>query len=137
MNPDQTLFEAYREGFTADPEVLKAQLFNYGLFVYEDLLKRVGDLSIGQRRKLQVARLIADRANLLLLDEPTNHLSFEVLEAFEQALASFPGPVLAASHDRYFIERFATRLFEIRDGQLIEHDSLSDAPLLFSQSRVA
>lgn len=135
LHLEQTLFESFTEGFTAPVEQLKAELFHYGLFVYDDLQKRVGDLSIGQRRKLQVARLIATRANLLLLDEPTNHLSFEVLEAFEAALLEFPGPILATSHDRYFIERFATRLWEIKDGQLIEQNDIS--ALSISQRRVA
>lgn len=131
----QTLFDAYSAGFAAPIEQLKAELFHYGLFVYDDLAKKVGELSIGQRRKLQLARLIATRANLLLLDEPTNHLSFEVLEEFEAALLRFPGPILAASHDRYFIERFATRLWEVREGHLIEQRDIS--ALSISQRRVA
>jgi macrolide transport system ATP-binding/permease protein len=131
----QTLFDAYAEGFTAPVEQLKAELFHYGLFVYDDLAKKVGELSIGQRRKLQLARLIAARANLLLLDEPTNHLSFEVLEEFEAALVRFPGPILAASHDRYFIERFATRLWEVKAGRLVEQNDIS--ALSISQRRVA
>ncbi len=135
LNLEQTLFEAYVEGFAAPDEQLKAELFHYGLFVYDDLQKRVGALSIGQRRKLQLARLIATRANLLLLDEPTNHLSFEVLEAFESALLQFPGPIIAVSHDRYFIERFATRLWDVQDGQLREQSDVG--ALSISQRRVA
>ena len=58
-------------------------------------------------------KLIALRANLLLLDEPTNHISFDVLEKFESALAEFDGPILAVSHDRWFIQRFATQVWEM------------------------
>ena len=75
-------------------------------------------LSVGQKRKLQIARLIARQANLLLLDEPTNHISLDVLEEFEKALLNFPGPIIAISHDRRFIERFANEIWEMKDGRL-------------------
>ncbi|MCB0081238.1 MAG: ATP-binding cassette domain-containing protein, partial [Caldilineaceae bacterium] len=69
-----TLFDAYRGDRVGDWEELKAELLGYGLFVYEDLHKPAAALSVGQKRKLQIARLIAQGANLLLLDEPTNHV---------------------------------------------------------------
>jgi macrolide transport system ATP-binding/permease protein len=59
-----------------------------------------------------------------LLDEPTNHLALDILEAFEQALLDFPGPLLAVSHDRWFIDRFGAAggmVWELRDGRLIQH----------------
>ncbi|MEM7534719.1 MAG: ATP-binding cassette domain-containing protein, partial [Chloroflexota bacterium] len=96
----------------------KTELLQYGLFAYEDIMKEVAVLSAGQKRKLQIARLIAQQANLLLLDEPTNHISLDVLEEFESALLAFPGPVIAISHDRRFLERFANEIWEIRDGTL-------------------
>jgi ATPase subunit of ABC transporter with duplicated ATPase domains len=73
---------------------------------------------MGQRRKLALARLIASGANVLLLDEPTNHLDLASLEALEEALLHFPGAVLAVSHDRWFIERVATQVWTLEDGQL-------------------
>jgi macrolide transport system ATP-binding/permease protein len=115
---DGTLFDAYREGRTGDWEDLKAELLEYGLFTWPDLLKPVAALSVGQKRKLQLARLIARRANLLLLDEPTNHISLDVLEEFEQALGRFSGPIVAISHDRRFIERFAGEIWEMEAGHL-------------------
>ena len=119
LDPDMNVYQAYREGLDGSDEALRSDLFRFGLFAYEDTLKRVGDLSVGGRRKLQLARLIGQRANVLLLDEPTNHLSLDVLEAFEEALLHFPGPILAASHDRRFIERVATEVWELRDGRLL------------------
>ncbi|MFN8486515.1 MAG: ABC-F type ribosomal protection protein [Caldilineaceae bacterium] len=115
---DLTVFEAYRDERTGDWEEFKAELLGYGLFTWPDLQKKVGALSVGQKRKLQIARLIARHANLLLLDEPTNHISLDVLEEFEQALLAFPGPVIAISHDRRFIQRFANEIWEINNGQL-------------------
>ena len=77
-------------------------------------------LSMGQRRKLGLARLIASRANVLLLDEPTNHLNPLSLEALEDALMRFDGAILAVSHDRRFVRKVATRIWRIENGQLID-----------------
>jgi macrolide transport system ATP-binding/permease protein len=113
-----TLIDAYCQGRTGDWEDLKAELLEYGLFTWPDLRKPVASLSVGQKRKLQLARLIAQRANLLLLDEPTNHISLDVWEEFERALLRFPGPIVAISHDRRFIERFASEIWEMEAGRL-------------------
>ena len=118
VDPDETVFEAYRRGLTGEPDALRAGLIGYGFFRGADVGKRAAELSVGQRRKLQLARLVASRANLLLLDEPTNHLDFATLEGFEAALAEFPGPVLAVSHDRRFIARFAGEVWELAAGRL-------------------
>jgi macrolide transport system ATP-binding/permease protein len=120
-DPDKTLLDAYREGLIGYEDEFVRDLFRYGLFTMDDLAKPVGQLSAGQRRKLQLARLIATRANVLLLDEPTNHLSFDILEEFERALGDFAGPILAVSHDRWFIQRFGGRVWELRDGALLQH----------------
>ena len=116
-----TLFDVYRDGRVGDWEEFKAELLGYGLFTWPDLLKPAATLSVGQKRKLQIAGLMAQKANLLLLDEPTNHISLDVLEEFEQALLDFAGPVVAISHDRRFIERFANEIWEMRDGQLTRY----------------
>ncbi len=121
----QTVLEAYREDSLAPEEKLISDLIRYGLFVYEDVRKPIGALSIGQRRKLQLARLIAQRANVLLLDEPTNHVSFDILEELEKALLDFPGPIMAVSHDRRFIQRFARPIWELKDGELNLYSELA------------
>jgi hypothetical protein len=69
-------------------------------------------------RKLDIARLVANEPNTLLLDEPTNYISLDDLEAFEAALALFPGPVLAVSHDRRFIRQFRGAIWELSGGVL-------------------
>ena len=112
-----------------------SELFHFGLFRVDDLSKQVGQLSLGQRRKLQLARLMAERANVLLLDEPTNHLSLDLLEAFERALAEFSGPILAVSHDRWFIERFGGQVWELRDGRLLPHYDEPERVLAMMLSR--
>ena len=118
-HPQRSLFEVYREGMVGFPSDLMNELLAWGLFTYEETTRRSGDVSLGQYHKLQIARLMADRSNLLLLDEPTNHVSFDVLEQFEAALRTFPGPVIAVSHDRWFINHFQGELWLLRDGRLI------------------
>jgi macrolide transport system ATP-binding/permease protein len=119
-DPEPAVLDAYRTGLTGETQHHITDLLALGLFRYEDLRQRVADLSSGQQRKLQLARLIALRPNLLLLDEPTNFVSFDVLEAFEEALRTFPGPVVAASHDRRFIERFGGVIWELDNQRLVK-----------------
>ena len=118
LDPALTVFEAYAQGLEGSEQALKSILLRSGLFRYDDLDKQVGVLSAGQQRKLQIARLIADQANLLILDEPTNYVSFDVLEELEAALKLFPGPVIAASHDRRFIQQFEGEVWALEDGHL-------------------
>ena len=118
---DLTVFDAYRDGRVEYEHTLIRELLQHGLFRLEDLETKVGDLSMGQRRKLQIAQLIASNGNVIVIDEPTNHLSLDVIEEFERALRSYPGPVIAVSHERWFIERSRGRVWEVRDGKLIEH----------------
>ena len=95
-------------------------LHRCGLFRDAHLARKtVGELSLGQRRKLGIACLIHSRANLLLLDEPTNHLDLLSLEALERALLEFPGAILAATHDRWFIDKIATKVWRLRDGRIV------------------
>jgi macrolide transport system ATP-binding/permease protein len=82
------------------------RLRSLGLFREEDFATPVGALSIGQRRRLALARLLAGESDVLLLDEPTNHLSLALVEELEAALAGFPGAVVVASHDRLLRQRW-------------------------------
>ena len=83
------------------------------LFGHDILRTPAGRLSYGERRRLELARLVLSGANLLLLDEPTNHLDLPSREAFEAAFGSFEGAALVVTHDRHFIERFADRVVEL------------------------
>ncbi len=125
----KTVLEAAHDGMPYTQQQIITILLRSGLFRYDDLSKRVGELSSGQRRKLQIARLIAERTNLLALDEPTNYVSFDVLEGLEEALRHFPGPVIAASHDRRFIEQFQGEVWELRDGAIMKYSSVAAHPI--------
>jgi macrolide transport system ATP-binding/permease protein len=123
LNPRQTVLETYRSGQVGYEGEFVGRLIGYGLFRLEDMHKTVGQLSLGQRRKLEIARLMAQGPNVLLLDEPTNYISLDVLEAFEKALQTFPGPVLAISHDRWFIQRFGGVTWELDQGRLMKREA--------------
>lgn len=83
------------------------------LFSGEDVFKKVGDLSGGEKARLSLCKRLLNQANFLLMDEPTNHLDLVSKERLEEALEEFPGTLLFVSHDRYFIKRLATRIWEI------------------------
>jgi ATP-binding cassette subfamily F protein 3 len=84
-------------------------------------LKPIGQLSGGEKARLQIAGLILGGANFLVLDEPTNNLDLQAIEALETALEAFPGTILAVSHDRYFLERICTRTLEIRNSVIRDY----------------
>ncbi len=91
---------------------------HYFLFSAGEVFVPAGALSYGERARLALATLVAQGCNCLLLDEPINHLDIPSRARFEQALAGFEGTVLAVVHDRYFIERFASLVWEARDGTI-------------------
>lgn len=96
------------------------------LFSGDDVLKPVSTLSGGEKARLSLAKLMLLNANLLILDEPTNHLDLDSKEILENALVDYPGTILFVSHDRYFINRIATKVFELtKDGiteYLVDYD---------------
>lgn len=91
------------------------------LFSGDSVEKRVGSLSGGERSRLMLAKLFLQNANLLILDEPTNHLDIETREVLEEALIEFPGNLFFVSHDRYFINKLATRVLELENGKIKEY----------------
>jgi len=95
----------------------------------EDVLKPVSVLSGGEQSRLRLCMLMDDEINLLILDEPTNHLDIDSREWIEEAVEAYDGTLLFVSHDRYFINRFATRIWELADG------TITDYPMGFTQYR--
>ncbi|MFB8294644.1 ribosomal protection-like ABC-F family protein [Streptomyces bacillaris] len=113
----RTLLATYAAGRPGLPDEYADELLELGLFRPEDLGVPVASLSIGQQRRLALARLVVRPADLLVLDEPTNHIALDLVEEVETALAQYPGAVVVVSHDRRFRARFAGDVLELRAGR--------------------
>lgn len=120
LDDDQTVVQQLREAAPMSTQAAFV-LLSALLFDREDMDKLVGDLSGGERNRLQIARLMAMKPNLLILDEPTNHMDIQSQEAVEEALEEFQGTLLVVSHDRYFLDKLAERVIEIRDRKMVSH----------------
>lgn len=118
--PRRTVLAAFAEGLPGEPDEHVQTLESLGLLSRSDFTKLVPDLSIGQRRRLELARLVTRPADLLVLDEPSNHLSLALVGELEEALREFKGSLLVVSHDRSFAEGFDGDRVELRDGRLVE-----------------
>ncbi|WKZ41927.1 MAG: ABC-F family ATP-binding cassette domain-containing protein [Anaerolineales bacterium] len=117
---NQTLLDSVRYAGEMNESRATAFLLRY-LFTYKQVSQRIGELSGGERSRLQLALVVLSGANFLLLDEPTNNLDIASAEVLENALEDFLGTVLIISHDRYFLDRTVERLLVIEDKGLKEY----------------
>ena len=113
LHMEKTIFEEISDDY---PSLTNTQIRNVlaaFLFTGDDVFKRIGDLSGGERGRVSLAKLMLSEANFLILDEPTNHLDIASKEILEKALNDYTGTVLYVSHDRYFINQTATRIMDL------------------------
>jgi ATP-binding cassette subfamily F protein 3 len=122
LNPDNTVLEELHRLKPLEPTERIRTLLGRFLFTGEDVYKRVGDLSGGERSRVALAQLTLRAPNLLLLDEPTNHLDIAAREALESVLQEFPGSILFVSHDRYFVDALADKLWIVENGAVAEFE---------------
>ncbi len=113
LNAKNTVFSEMREEYPLKTDLELRSTLALFLFGADDMDKSVSALSGGERARLTLAKLMLKKVNLLVLDEPTNHLDISSREALEEALMAFDGTIIAVSHDRYFINRTATRVIEL------------------------
>lgn len=119
-NEEYTVLDSFREVMPVSEGQARAILARF-LFYDEDVFKKVSMLSGGERSRLRLCQLMYQDINLLVLDEPTNHLDINSREVLEQALMEFEGTILFISHDRYFINKIASEIVELRDRKFINY----------------
>ena len=115
-----TILETARKFYDGTETHLRASLAKF-LFYGENVFKRVGSLSGGEKVRLKLFELIQKKANLLILDEPTNHIDIDTKEMLEEALSEFKGTLFFISHDRYFINKLAERVINIEDEKFEQY----------------
>ena len=129
-HPERSILDTMLYELDITPQSARNRLAAYQ-FTGEDVFKKVSVLSGGELSRLRLCMLMDESINLLILDEPTNHLDIDSREWLEEAVEAFDGTLLFVSHDRYFINRFATRVWELENG------TVSDYPMGFTQYRQA
>ena len=122
LAPNKTVIDELWDAYPTLTENKIRSTLAWFNFFGEDVFKPVSVLSGGERARLTLSKLILSHMNLLILDEPTNHLDIDSREALESALEEFDGTVIAVSHDRYFIEKLASRIIELKPDGYVEGD---------------
>jgi ATP-binding cassette subfamily F protein 3 len=118
LNPERTILDEILQVTTLTVEGVRSFLGRF-LFSGDDVFKTIGTLSGGERSRIALAKLTLQGSNFLVLDEPTNHLDLQSRQFLEEVLSEFEGTLLFVSHDRYFIDSLATRLWVIEDGGVL------------------
>jgi ATP-binding cassette subfamily F protein 3 len=122
LDPEARMLEDISRAALKVPEVELRSLLGCFLFRGDDVFKQLGVLSGGERNRFALAKILVSPSNFLLLDEPTNHLDMRAKDVLLEALAAFSGTVVFVSHDRYFIDRLATRVLEVEDGAVLSYE---------------
>ena len=141
-HPERTLYDTMLYEKNCTPQTARDRLGQF-LFQGEDVFKTVGNLSGGEQSRLRLCMLMDEKINLLILDEPTNHLDIASREWVEAAIEEFEGVLLFVSHDRYFIEKFAERIWLLEDEtirdfkcgyskyrSILEHEAMTKTPVV-------
>ena len=119
-NDQATILETARKFFVGTETQLRATLAKF-MFYGENVFKKVGKLSGGEKVRLKLLELIQTQANLLILDEPTNHIDIDTREVLEEALAEYKGTIFFISHDRFFINKLSERIINIEDEKFVSY----------------
>lgn len=122
LSDDKTIFEEIQDDYPSLDHTAIRNVLAAFLFTGDDVYKSIRLLSGGEKGRVSLAKLMLSEANFLLLDEPTNHLDIESKEILEEALRHYTGTVLYVSHDRYFIDKTATRILDLTECKLLSYD---------------
>ena len=126
LDPEKSIFDEISDSWPSMDRTRIRSVLAAFLFTGDDVFKRIGDLSGGERARVSLAKLMLSDANFLILDEPTNHLDIASREILENAVAAYSGTVLYVSHDRYFINRTGTRILELSENGLAGYEGNYD-----------
>lgn len=126
LDPDKTIFDEIHDAYPLMDNTTVRNTLAAFLFTGDDVFKLIRDLSGGERGRVSLAKLMLSNSNLLLLDEPTNHLDIRSKEILEEAINNYEGTVLYVSHDRYFINKTATRVVDLVNKKFISYDGNYD-----------
>jgi ATP-binding cassette subfamily F protein 3 len=118
-NPTRTVYDTLEQGSALDMVPAIRNILGGFLFSGDDVHKKVGVLSGGERTRLAVARMLLRASNTLLLDEPTNHLDLDSKDVLLDAIEDYGGTLILVSHDRYFVEKLATKIIEVGHGEAV------------------
>lgn len=119
LDRDLTVYENFQKrGLAYERQRIASMLAYYGGFHFSDVDRKASDFSGGQISKILFCLLGAKESNFLVLDEPTNHLDYDSREGLEQSISKYPGTVLFISHDRYFVNKIAEKMWIIENGDL-------------------
>ena len=121
LDPEKTLFDELQDAYPHLDNTAVRNILAAFLFTEDDVFKRIKDISGGERGRVSLAKLMLSEANLLILDEPTNHLDIASKEILENALKHYSGTILYVSHDRYFINKTATRILDLTEQSLLNY----------------
>ena len=121
LNPNKTIFDELQDAYPHLDNTTVRNILAAFLFTEDDVFKLIRDISGGERGRVSLAKLMLSEANFLILDEPTNHLDISSKEILENVLNSYSGTILYVSHDRYFINKTATRILDLTDEQLLNY----------------
>jgi ATP-binding cassette, subfamily F, member 3 len=122
LDPEARMLDDISRAALKVPESELRSLLGCFLFSGDDVFKKLGVLSGGERNRYALARILVSPSNFLLLDEPTNHLDMRAKDVLLEAIASFTGTVIFVSHDRYFIDKLATRVLEVENGTVMSYE---------------
>ena len=124
-NEDLTVYEHMRQIFEGSESELRSKLYQF-YFGEEEISKKLKTISGGEKVRIKLLELILSKSNFLILDEPTNHIDIDTKEILEEALLDFNGTLLFISHDRYFINKIATKIVRIENKKLVSYDGNYD-----------
>lgn len=130
LDPELTIFQTVDEVAEGDVRTQIKNILGRFMFSGDDLEKKVGVLSGGEKTRLAMVKLLLEPVNLLILDEPTNHLDLKSKDVLKEALLAFDGTLILVSHDRDFLQGLSQKVFEFKDKRVIEHFETIDAFLI-------